>query len=902
MRIIKPLRLSLLTRPYTYLGRHQLGVAVMAMATLEPDPILLPEAELWKTANAALEEDSVLDLGIPKPCAEFLVSGSAWAHGAADPGSCAVRVRVGGLEKSLIVSGDRTWTSGGMSLPGPVQGVPVDWRHTYGGPDVAENPCGIGAERAREGPRAVPNIEPLEGRATREGQAFQPVSFGPVSPVRPRRFKRAGGFELSWLADGFPGLPNSLDPYFFNAATPDQWHVDRASFEPRTEYEIWNMHPQQECLQGRLPGWRARCFFRRSVADDSELPEEVALRHTTAWFFPDQERVLLIFHGTVETRVDDASDIAVMMPALEHVDEPLREWGYYGRVLAQRLPRDSGPLFALRDKDLLPESALRGDGMLDESSMMDKPLLVNQQRRAGRLREDMLARAKAAGHDPSAYGMDGQAPARLTSLDDLPELARRGRRDARLAKVQALKQRRQAQTTLGESFGDAPEARTGMTTLAQSLADQPAGGPPRINKGVQAAALVAMARDSQTRDRKTRDAMRLRAVNDDAAPASGAAATPTMGPEEVQTMLDKGQDGMARLYRLGAHLQSPARAALGGRSVRMRRRVTALMQGSRDLSGLDLTGIDLSGMDLSGARCRGTWLEMADLSGVSLVGADLTEAVLTRAQLQDADMSGAIFKGANLGELIARNVSFERATFMETVLDGAVFADCRFDDATMQQCSAAGLDLTDCRYTRARIQSLNFSRESRFTRVHFDHADLRRVVWLDCELDAVDFSHATLTACGWVQSICVSPISFIHSHLVTCCAVQTDMAGALFSNAWLHECSLRGLDLDGAQFDGARLHTSDLSESSLREANFRGADAGGTLLMECDLTGADMRQSDWIDAILSKSDLRFADLSDANLFRADISQGRLDASTRNARAYTKWTKTLPVADATGDET
>jgi uncharacterized protein YjbI with pentapeptide repeats len=59
------------------------------------------------------------------------------------------------------------------------------------------------------------------------------------------------------------------------------------------------------------------------------------------------------------------------------------------------------------------------------------------------------------------------------------------------------------------------------------------------------------------------------------------------------------------------------------------------------------------------------------------------------------------------------------------------------------------------------------------------------------------------------------------------------------------------------------------------------------------LTGADLRDSDFIDALLPKSDLRFADLGRANLFRADISQSLMDASTRSTGAYVKWAKTLP---------
>src|SRR3546814_3286286 len=130
MRIIKPLRLGILSRPYQYRRQHQLGVAILAMATLEAEPGLVMEADLWKISGEELDEDEVLDLSIPKPCAEFLVSGKAWSHDASEPGRVAVRARVDHLEKSLVVHGDRRWAQGGMSRAGVVQGVPVNWRHT----------------------------------------------------------------------------------------------------------------------------------------------------------------------------------------------------------------------------------------------------------------------------------------------------------------------------------------------------------------------------------------------------------------------------------------------------------------------------------------------------------------------------------------------------------------------------------------------------------------------------------------------------------------------------------------------------------------------------------------------------------------------------------------------------
>src|SRR5690606_33310745 len=122
------------------------------------------------------------------------------------------------------------------------------------------------------------------------------------------------------------------------------------------------------------------------------------------------------------------------------------------------------------------------------------------------------------------------------------------RREIRLIKASMLKKRREAEATLRDTFAETPEVSAGLVALVQNQAERPPGGPPKFNKGPQAAMLLDMALEAK---------------------ASAAGGGSGMQPEALQRMLDNGQQDMARLYRHGAHLQSPAEPALGGRSVRM---------------------------------------------------------------------------------------------------------------------------------------------------------------------------------------------------------------------------------------------------------------------------------------------------------------------------------------------
>src|SRR3546814_3959754 len=113
------------------------------------------------------------------------------------------------------------------------------------------------------------------------------------------------------------------------------------------------------------------------------------MRHTTAWFFPDRERVLLIFHGVLPLATDDGSEFASILPALESLDMEARSLEHYHKVLRQRLPCDSGALYAFRDKDLLPEQMLdNSDFQKASSGVLNRPQMVNQRQRAATLKQD----------------------------------------------------------------------------------------------------------------------------------------------------------------------------------------------------------------------------------------------------------------------------------------------------------------------------------------------------------------------------------------------------------------------------------------------------------------------------------------------------------------------------------
>lgn len=870
MKIVKPLRLGLLSRPYMMRGRSALGISALALASLDARALLLPEAELWELAGEALGEDGVLDLGVPKPCAEFLVTGNAYTAHQARRDACAVRVRVGDRQKSLMVFGDRFWVGQQASEPLPYEIMPLDWRHAYGGPSYPDNPQGRGADDEFINgvrTRRLPNIEPLEGRMARPDQQPAPAGLGPVSPLWPRRFERAGAYHDSYPDTAFPGFLDTLDPHFFNAAPPDQWWPGRPELAPGIDYEFWNMHPRHACMQGVLPDWRARCFVRRAA---TQALEAVPLALTTAWFFPDRERVLLIYQGVAPLAEDDGADVDLLMPALDTgVDE--RPMSHYEAVLARRLDPDYGPLHVLLDDELLPAGHLGPWESLAAWDPMRSPLARNQHARAASMRAHMQAEAQAAGLDAQAFDVALPPDTALPALQDLPSMARQAAQAAQEARIDMLHARRQVAAQIRDQAGDMPAGMNAATLL--DSAEKPArGGPPTLLGHPGLAELQALA------SRRP--------------PEPGGQA---LDDASVRGMMKQADDQLRSLYLQGAHLQPPADAARPARAARMRRRVQSIMAGSRDLSGLDLTGADLSGLDLRGARCAGTMFEGADLSGARLDGADLTRAVLARVRAQGGSWRATQLHGANLGSAVLRDIDFGQATMADCELTGLRLSHCRLAGLAMKNCALAETEWTDCCCDGASFDTVTFWQQARLTRVSFANASMTRVSWVDCVLDEAAFGDAQFVRCSWVQSHCVTPPDFTRAQLTTCCAVMTDMDEAVFAGASLRECSLRGIGLAGADFGKAGLLRCDLSGADLRGAHLSGACADESLFIRALLDGADCSDADLKQALLHDATLAHASLRGANLFRADLARARLDGSTDTRGAYVHLANTRPVA-------
>ncbi|MGG8299311.1 DUF2169 domain-containing protein [Klebsiella sp. 141196] len=842
MKIIKPLRLSVLNRPFRWQGKNYLGVSVLALADMGPNPQLRPEMELWQLAADELQTSAgVVDMAIPKVRAEFLATGFAYTHHQQEKSACVARIDIDKLSKSLVVFGDREWTGQRMTRPQPFSEMRLDWSRAFGGGDYADNPHGLGVAPVKQQGREhhpLPNIEPLEGRVSSPQQKPQPASFGPLDIQWPRRFSRMGKkYDASWLQQEFPGFARDIDWKVFNAASSDQWWEDRDTLPPGAKWRIWNMHPEKPMQEGQLPPWQARCFIHRQRADET-LFEEIALRATTVWFFPHREQMMLIWQGHIRINEDDAADVLQLIPALEK-EGAARSLNHYRKVLAQRMDKEKGALFSFREKDLIPEETI-GPWIDNEIEQSPSPQQENMKNRARLLREQHRAAIEASGGDIDSLLADIDEPT-LPKLEDLPEFIADMERQAQEMENDAQQRKREMEAQYPQLNNDENQPR----------------GPESMHR-MQEMLHQHQQELSEKKRAQTREALH-------------------------------------QMYLAAVQHQPPAVRLKGDLAMILRQRAERTMAQGGNFSGMDLTGVDFSGMDFRGANFEKALLECADLSHCQLDNASFQGAVLARTELQHSSLRNCDFSGASLVLAECHQSDFTGARFEDSQLQNALFAQCIFDNATLKTLILREISLIDCRFQRAELDGCVFI-ELTLAQPDFSHARLHKCSFLQSELEHAIFHQATLESCSLVQTRAERADFSAATWLASAAVSESSLIGADFSHATLQQSNLRQTPLQGACFALAKIENSDLSEADCRDASFVRANLVGSLFVRTDFREADFTDANLMGALLQKSQLAGANFEGANLFRADLSQSFTSKTTRLDGAWTKRIKTLPKRD------
>ncbi len=847
MKVLKPTRLSVLTRCFEHQRQFHLGVSVLAFVPLSADGRgpLLPDAAMWTFAGERMGKECVLDVGIPKSVGEYLIHGSAYAPGGQPQPSLPVRARVGGLQKSLNIVGDRYWLSGRRaSEPRPFSEMPLDWSRAYGGPEYALNPLGRGhGETEIEGQRLqlLPNLELPGYEVQSAGQEGPPVSFGALDLSWPQRQSLVGTYDQAWLENLFPGYAHDIDWSFFNIAAPDQ---RRSEFwEGGEAYQFDNLHPDKPSLSGRLPSYFARAFVTRELRPPDAPPcppedsvetrfDEVPLRLQTLWFFPDAERAVLIYQGSTPVGTDDGTDIRHLMIAAEGLDPAQRRpIEHYQRVLADRLDPETGMMAGLLDAELLPEDMgdAEDEGDAEERALNTAQGLLedNLHRRAMLQHEATIAQLTGLGIDPVMFPDPPAAPAPPPTIEELPEVLEKAIADAKAtAAEQEAKQaviREQIDAAVRDVGVDAEEMR----------AKQEAGhrGPPIFSAQGQRATLITAIKE-------------CREVGADATSFEEMLADP-----DTQARWEQAERDALDAYVSGAHLQEPALPMDPERDAVAKQGVRDAIAKGIDFATLDLTGADLSDMDLRDADLSGALFESVRLDGSDLSGADLSRAVLAHSSCVGAIFDRCTLTQTNLGKADLSDTSLVETDLRGAVLQAAKLRGAKLRGADLRDANLREADLTKADASEIKTENLMLV-EAEVAGLSLRGAQLREALFLKLDLDGCDLSGADLSRSAFLE----------------CSLESANFRGATMHNTrFVEGCKLSGATFTEAQMPGANLRGSIMAGCELSKTLLDGAD-----FSECDLSGARFYQAVARGARFDKADLRDANLMSANLLRASF--------------------------------
>ncbi|MCX4247158.1 DUF2169 family type VI secretion system accessory protein [Paraliomyxa miuraensis] len=892
MKVVKPNKLSVLTRPFEHERRFYLGVSLLMFVPLPAEPpsgpVLLSEVALWKFVAQRMGMEGVLDVGIPKLRGEFLVHGTCHAPGGIPHPMVPVRARVGEVEKTLMVHGDRYWKPGRVaSEPQPFTEMPLHWARAFGGPRYKRNPLGRGhgeSEYMGQRVQMLPNIELADALVSSPNDKPDPVGLGALDVSWPQRRELAGTYDKRWLHTLFPGMAADIDWRFFNLAQPDQ-HTEGA-WNGDEDYQLDNMHPTRPSIQGQLPGLVGRAFVSRRGKAGEPLPpaarrlggeaheaaeaplrevelEEVELSLRTLWLFPDAERAVLIFQGSTHVVEDDASDIVHLVLAAEHRDAP-RTTEAYAEALQARLDPDHGIIAALRDHELLPELADGGieDELARERALChtERRLEHNLHRRALREHERAKQQLTTMGLDPADFLTEPKPPPPTPSPDELPALVQQLTEEAEERRVREEAEQQQRQQALRQRLEAMDLPVEDRERLLHQHEHGPTG-PPTFTAAGQRAELQAVVE-------------RTRAVGAPTEALEQMLADPAQQQRwvEAEAKLREG-------YLRSAHLQDPAPRMTAARSEEARQAVREALAAGTSFATLNLTGADLSGMDLVGADLSGALLESACLDGADLRRAKLHRAVLAHASLQRARLDGADLSRANLGRSVLCEASAVEANLHEAELMEADLARAVLRGADLRGASVLRIVLTDADASEIRTERLMLV-EAKATGTKLCGAQLRTAVFLELDLRGADFSHAQLGDATFLG--CQAPgSSFTGANLdgarfVKDCVLDD----ASLVVASLRACNLRGTSLRGADLSGSTLDGADLSECTLVGAKLHRAVARGTRFEKTDLADASLLAANLFQASFLGARIEGADLRATNLHGADMARIYTDERVR----------------------
>jgi hypothetical protein len=275
----------------------------LTLADEQLPPVLAPE-HFGEPGTSSLRYDS--DLLAIKPSTDVVLVASAHAPRGRPAASVPVALRVGPLEKTLVVYGERAYFEGrATTSPIPFVTREIRYELAFGGSDLSDpdpkkhrlderNPVGRGI--APRGAKHAPahSIEyPLGDPASKGPAGFGAIDWGWL----PRR-ALAGTYDAKWVERKKPLLPDDYDPAFALCAPVDQRTA--APLRGGEKLGLLNLSPEGTLLLD-LPErvLKLRSRFGRKQREHGAMLATVIIE-------PDDHRLSLVWQSALRVAAPEA--------------------------------------------------------------------------------------------------------------------------------------------------------------------------------------------------------------------------------------------------------------------------------------------------------------------------------------------------------------------------------------------------------------------------------------------------------------------------------------------------------------------------------------------------------------------------------------------------------------------
>jgi len=905
--------------------------AILGIRLSTGKPLL--EFDFFKEAFENMEDNPLPDMGMPKPQAEYIVSGSYYSPQHKDVTAGEVKVKVGDKEKQLFVFGVREWEMGVPTDAEPFSSMPLTYSNAYGGSEYASNPDGMGYLDS-----LLPHIENPDQLLTSNKQKSEPAGLTPLSPSLPQRMQFQGTYDDTYLEKYYPGYPENFDWRFFMTAAQDQW-LDNY-FIGNEKFELHNLHPEKPAISGKLPGNLTRCFIRQEIDRKTQF-EELKLNLDTVWFFPETDLALLMWRGGMKVTDDEAGSITDVLLAYESASDPLRTEEYYQAAMEKRLKSDDPLLNNFNTADLIPPGVMSAMEILQESipansgdslfsdnldakvkaiqSMADEKVQeVNEQieksieipdniseKDQQAIKEqldlkEMLKKTADTKTDAETEELNKKLEAILPgitsgdakklnlkefSFDKIDELMAVIDKHMGVKEALALEEKEKASKAIEKMIAEEMKNMNQLPDEEKEKIEQLLKGinaedmpvmPPmtRINLEEMQESMSKIS-PLMTESLQQVEMMKTMGGDDEAIKNAEKMISDIMNKQQadMSNMLQTAEQDFKELYIVSAHslpeCSSPHKGDVSAVADKFIERVRKKQQ----VSNMDWACIDLSGKVLDGLDLSGAYLEQVDFSNASLKGCNFEGAILARANLNNADCTGANFNNANLGSVKAIKTNFTNVRLNGATLSNSDFTDSIFCSSDFEETQMLDIIIDGVDFSDCKMESTQFIGFD-FKGTVFKGALLNNSVFLQCKIKGADYSNAIMQRCAWSDTS-ISGTIFHQADMTSNCFVATEgepveLEGNGFKGSCLQMANFQGLSMANSDFSNADVQNVNFSNADLKQSNFSNTNAKQAMFRKATLTHSNFENANVIEGSMSKAHLSGASFKNANLYAVDF--------------------------------